>query len=47
MKLAIDKITGNVVRVLRATTSPDGRCVVIRHPDGSEQIQFKSLLIGL
>ena len=45
MKHAIDKITGNVVTVLRAAKTEGGRCVVIRHPDGSEQIQFKSLLI--
>ena len=47
MKQAIDRITGNVVTVLREANTPGGRCVVIRHLDGSEQIQFKSLLIGL
>ena len=47
MKSAIDRITGNVVIILRDAKTEGGRCVVIRHPDGSEQIQFRSLLIGL
>jgi hypothetical protein len=52
MNYAIDKITGNVVTILRDAKTEGGRCVVvrcvvIRHTDGSEQIQFKSLLIGL
>jgi len=47
MKKVIDKITGNVVTVLRNANTAGDRCVVIRHPDGSVQIQFKSLLIGL
>ena len=45
MKQAIDRITGNVVTVLREANTDGRRCVVIRHPDGSEQIQFRSLLI--
>jgi hypothetical protein len=47
MKQAIDRITGNVVTVLREANTEGRRCVVIRHPDGSKQIQFRSLLIGL
>ena len=47
MKHAIDRITGNVVTVIREANTDGHRCVVIRHPNGSEQIQFRSLLIGL
>jgi len=44
-----DKITGKRVTILREantskTTGGSDRCVVIRHSDGSTQIQFKSLL---
>jgi len=45
MKQAIDRITGNVVTILREANTAGNRCVVIRHPNGSEQIQFRSLLI--
>ncbi len=44
MKYAIDKITGNRVRILRKANTGDNLCVVIQHPDGSTQIQFKNLL---
>jgi|APGre2960657373_1045057.scaffolds.fasta_scaffold1164587_1 hypothetical protein len=43
---AIDKITGNRVKILRNGAAGAERCVVIRHPDGSEQLQFKTLLIS-
>jgi hypothetical protein len=49
MTHAIDKITGQRVVVLREANTQknaDGtdRCVVIRHSNGTEQIQFKRLL---
>lgn len=52
MKYAIDKITGNrvcVVREANTRKNPDGSdvCVVIRHPDGSQQIQFKTMLVDV
>ena len=52
MKYAIDKITGNRVAILREADTrknADGSdvCVVIRHPDGSQQIQFKTMLTSI
>ena len=44
MKYAVDKITGNRVGILRKANTGNDLCVVIQHPDGSTQIQFKNLL---
>lgn len=50
MKYAIDRLTKHRVCILREANTrklADGTdaCVVIQHPDGSQQIQFKTLLI--
>lgn len=37
-----DRITGKRVTIVGASTMP--RCVVIRHRDGTTQIQFRSML---
>jgi len=41
---ATDKITGNKVTIVNRRPQTTLRCMVIRHADGSEQIQFVTLL---
>jgi hypothetical protein len=38
----IDRLSKNLVSIVRP--GPNRRTVVIKHPDGSTQVQFKSLL---
>lgn len=40
--MLIEKITNKPVKILRS--GPNERTVVIKHQDGTTQIQFKSLL---